>query len=101
MRRAREYHIVLNRLLRDERLNPNRALLAVALSMLTDAEGDEVDLIKSVLATVWGNPKMVRWSDEDDPRVPNPSTERERDQAEQIKSVWDSLLPAGEGKNAS
>lgn len=92
MRRVREYHIILNRLLRDERLNPNRALLAVVLSMLTDTEGEEYELIKSVIQSVWGNPKYARWSDPDDPATPQANSNREIEQTEQIKSVFADLL---------
>jgi hypothetical protein len=97
MRRVREYHVILNRLLKDERLNPNRALLAVALSMLTDTEGDEHELIKSVIRAVWGTPKYSRWGDEDDPQTPRDSNALELAQTEEIKTVFANLLKPEEG----
>lgn len=92
MQRVREHHIVLNRLLKDERLNPNRALLAEVLAMWTDTQGEEKTLITDILRSVWVSSKYVKWSDDDDPPTPAPGSMTEQQQSEQIKNVFASIL---------
>jgi hypothetical protein len=103
MQRKREHRIVLNRLLRDERISPNRSLLAEVLSMWLDAESDEEKaFVQDLIKNVWANPKRVRWIDEDDPQEEANRTNLEQEARDKIKDVFDQLLGSRseEAKNA-
>lgn len=84
----------MNRLLADVRLSPNRALLAQMLAMYFDlVKTDDQDMMRALLMCVFGNPKLIKWFDNEDP--PSEETHLSRRDAaatEKIRDVFASIL---------
>lgn len=91
--RLRENRTALTRLLRDDRLTPNRRLLGFCMALWLDAR-EEVDrqFIQRLMEAVWVSPIRTRWTDSDDPQEPQSLTNVEREGALQIKGIFDNLL---------
>lgn len=91
--RLRENRTALTKLLRDDRLTPNRRLLAFCMALLLDArEEADREFIQRLIEAVWVSPSRTRWNDSDDPQEPQSLTNVERDGALQIKSIFDTML---------
>ncbi len=98
MKRIREHNQDLKRLIKNERLAPNRGLLAVALSMYLDAdEGEEKELFFNMLKNVWVSPKTIKWVDSED-KGDDPATIYEQQKIAQIRSAFDAVLAEHESK---
>lgn len=92
MKRTREHNIDLKRLIKNERLAPNRGLLAVALSMYLDAEpGEEKDLFFNLLKNVWVSPKKIQWVDSEDVGD-DPVATAEKEKISQLRAAFDAVL---------
>lgn len=92
MQRVREHRIHLNRILRHESLNPNRALLAQALQMWIDADPEEKELMSQILRGVWVNPKQINWKDEGDPGIPNPESKTEAEDMATMRGIFSQIV---------
>lgn len=98
LERQKQHRTVLNRLLKDIRLSPNRALLAEMLAIYFDVvKPEDQEMLKSLLIGSFGNAKLIRWYDNEDP----PSEEKflsRRDAAatEKIRDVFSEILRSGE-----
>ena len=90
MKRIREHNQDLKRLTKNERLAPNRGLLAVALSMYLDAdEGPEKELFFNLLKNVWVDARRVRlWLDTEDVEM-TPQVDRKQEKLAEIRAVFD------------
>lgn len=91
MQRLREHRIFMNRILRDERLTPNRALLAEMMMLWMDAEADEKAFVQGIINSVFGSPTRVRWRDEDDPPPTGQSGPLEKEAESQIREAFSFL----------
>lgn len=102
LERQKLHRGVLNRLLADVRLSPNRALLAELLALYFDVvKTEDQELLRSLLVATFGNPRLIRWMDNEDP----PSDEKflnRGDQAatEKIRDVFSEILKRGETSSA-
>lgn len=86
MLRKKQHQSDLNRIIRDVRLSPNRAMLAILISMREDAETDEDRLIyTTILLSTFGDPKHIKWLDAEDP--PSTETHLSRNDAAQTAKV--------------
>lgn len=102
LERAKQHHTVLNRLLADVRLSPNRALLAQMLAMYFDVvKPEDQELMRSLLVNVFGNPRLIKWMDNEDPPSDETHlTRRDAAATQQMREVFSQILSQGEGSGA-
>lgn len=87
----------LKRLLRNEGMPPNKALLAELLSMYFDLiRDDDRDLIREIIRSTYGDPKSPRYRDRDDPPEQTTQTRGEIAQTSQIRDIMTAVLKRGE-----
>lgn len=91
--RLRENRVALTKLLRDDRLTPNRRILAFCLALWLDARDDaDRQFLQRLIEAVWVSPVRTRWNDPDDPSEQPVQTNLERDGAAEIKGIFDQML---------
>jgi hypothetical protein len=93
MKRVREHRRYLHKVVMDDRLSPNRRLLAAVLCQWIDADPDERDTVTKILLGVWANPKQVKWVDEEDDGLPkDPNTLIEAEARKKIASIFENVI---------
>jgi hypothetical protein len=96
MQSRRDHRIRLNRILRDERIAPNRALLAEMLYLYLDAEeGPEKTLIQQTLEVNFNNAKLIKWKDGQDPVVEVSMTDVQKAATAKIRDIWKEMEEQG------
>jgi hypothetical protein len=96
--RIRQHRIALTKILRDDRLSPNRRLLAFCLALWLDAEhaaGQE--FVQNLVKAVWVTPERWRWTgpgDREDGKNDDPQSVLEQQTVRRMKGVFDDLLNA-------
>lgn len=91
--RLREHRIVLNKLLRDDRISPNRRLLAQLLAMMLDAntEEDRQFLKTLMLESFAPGRRATKWTDDEDPAGESNSL-LDQQSGSEINSVFDQVV---------
>lgn len=93
--RLREHRTALNKILRDDRLSPNRRVLAFCLSLWLDTTATDDQLfLRNLMEGVWINPKRWKWLDDEDPQQVEPQSLLEQQAVSKIKGAFDSMIKA-------
>ncbi len=103
--RIRDLNSVLARILRDERLSPNRTLFASLLHRyfsLGMKDGKEVpmtaqqqidkQLLYNLIVMQYGNPRNIQWLDREDPGPADPATQENLAVTDPIRAAFDEAL---------
>lgn len=95
MLRHKKYQITFNRLLKDERISPNRRMLLALLQIYTDAKAsgdhEEADKFWDIIKVQYGSSYRVNWTDREDPMTEYEQTQVEMAAAREIKEMYASL----------
>lgn len=102
--RIRNNNSILARILRDERISPNRALLASFvfshqnLGMkdgkevpMTPQQARDKEMFYNVIITQWGNPKNIQWQDREDAGS-DPQTSENLDAGDKLRVMFEEVL---------
>ena len=96
MKRLKWYKTVMNKVCLDERLSPNRRMMAGLIGMYMDAdEGEEQKLMKAILLGEFVTGKGIKYFDKEDDNIAYQrelTKKLEKDADESIKSVFDAVL---------
>ncbi len=100
--RLRQHRTSLAKILRDDRLSPNRRLLAFCLALWLDAnQTTDQQFVQNLVQAVWVSPQRWRWSgtgDREDGKGDDPQSLLEQQTVRRMKSVFDDLLNAEAAK---
>lgn len=87
--RLREHRTALNKILRDERLSPDRRVLASCLALWLDAASvEDQQFLRSLMEGVWVKPKRWKWDDDSG----EPQSLLEQQTVGKLKGVFDAIL---------
>lgn len=89
MRRLMKHRVILNRLLKDDRLSPNRRMLGELLSMWLDCDGDERDKVWEIIKAQYGSAEKVRWVSSEDAEQKESQANIEKQAIEGLRSMFE------------
>lgn len=83
----------INRLLRDERLSPNRRTILAILKLWMKLDGSDKDFIKGVIDRQFGSGARIKWTDpEDAEAVKETFTNLDKEATDKIRNLFDEAL---------
>lgn len=92
----------LNRIVKDERLYPNRRMLAAMIHMYFDAQNEqEKSLFHDIIRYSFLNKSSITLADTDDTAAKEPGTNLEKEAAKTVRSLIDNIAGLGGPSNGS
>ena len=97
MQRVTKHKTVLNKILRDERLSPNRRLLGEMLALWLDSQDkDEKATILKLIEANFGSPKRTLWGEGNSPELKTSLGQIEAEATAALKEYFEQVKEAAD-----